>query len=90
MLILLLKTLGPVQVEGVSYSITGDNVQQYMRSAKEVPVGEPAPPGWRYKAFVGTLAKAVLTKVLSSSASQWQPLSTTVLQGLQERHLILP
>jgi hypothetical protein len=88
-LVLLLQALGPVQVDGVSYPITADNVTAYMRDAKIPPVGRSIPPDWTYKAFVGKLAKAVLDKILSDDPPDWRSLATTALQGLQERHLLL-
>ena len=89
MLVTLLKAVGSVQVEGVDYPITASNVTEYMHEAKVAPVGEPLPPGWTYKAFVGTLAQALVNKMLSSQSLEWRSLSLVVLQAFEQRHLLI-
>ncbi len=89
MLIMLLKTLGPLQVTGVSYPITADNVTDYMRAAKTPPTGQPVPPDWTRKAFIGALAEALLPKILNGDPAEWRSLSAVLLQALEQRHLLL-
>ncbi len=84
----MLKALGPVRVEGVSFEITSDNVLDYMRSAKEA-----RPPGvigkWDRKQFIGRLAKPLLEKVLDARGSTWSTLAPVLLQLLGQRHILL-
>ncbi|HEY9151399.1 MAG TPA: DUF4012 domain-containing protein [Anaerolineales bacterium] len=90
MLIMLLQTLGPLNVSGVPYPITADNVVGYMRASKSPQAGgQPLSPGGDYKDFIRTIANAIIQKVLSDGPSEWRSLSQTFLQALQERHLIL-
>jgi hypothetical protein len=90
MLIMLLRTLGPLQVSGVPYPITADNVVGYMRVSKSPDAGgQPLSPGGDYKDFIRTISNAVIQKVLMDGPAQWRSLSQTMLQALQERHLIL-
>ncbi len=91
MLIMLLQTLGPLNVSGVPYPITSDNVVSYMRASKLPQSGEqPLSPGGDYgKDFIRTITNAVIQKVLRDGTSEWRPLSQTFLRALQERHLIL-
>ncbi len=88
-LIMLLKELGPVEVAGADQPITADNVVEFMRESKTPPAGEPLPQGWTNKAFIGALAQAVLTRIISADASEWRPLSQVVYRALQERHVLL-
>jgi hypothetical protein len=89
MLVMLLKALGPLHVDGVSYPITADNVTDYMREAKMPPEAQSIPSGWTRKAFIGTLAEAVLQKISNGDPAEWRSLSAVLLQVLQQRHLLL-
>jgi hypothetical protein len=84
----ILKTLGPIRVEGVNFDITSQNVLSYMRSAKESRprgvVGE-----WNRKQFIGRLAKPLLEKILGARGSTWNSLASTLIQLLDERHILL-
>ena len=85
----LLRAIGPIQVEGVDYPITAENVLLYMRSAKE-----KAPPGvkartWDRKQFINQLAAPILEKILSSNGDSWKNLYTTIIQLLEEKHVLL-
>ncbi len=84
----ILNALGPVRVEGVSYEITSQNVLSYMRSAKEA-----RPPGvtgvWDRKQFIGRLAKPLLEKILNARGSTLSLLAPSLLQLLDERHILL-
>jgi hypothetical protein len=85
----LLKALGPINVQGVSYQITSENVLSYMRAAKE-----SAPPGvdasiWNRKQFIGRLAKPLLEKILDSRGTTLRNLAQGLIQLLDERHILL-
>ncbi|MBI5944318.1 MAG: DUF4012 domain-containing protein [Chloroflexi bacterium] len=84
----LLKALGPVKVEGVSFDIDNKNVLSYMRSAKEArPRGTTG--GWDRKQFIGKLAKPLLEKILNARGSTWSSLTPVLLKLLDERHILL-
>jgi hypothetical protein len=84
----LLKILGPVHVEGTLTAITGENVQQYMRTSKE-----HAPPGtiglWDRKQFIGRLAQPLLEKLLGARGGELSALSQTLVDLLDQRHILL-
>ena len=85
----LLRALGPVRVEGVSYDISADNVLDYMRSAKQ----RHSLPGvigpWDRKQFIGRLAKPIIEKVLQSRGASWGGLTSTLFRLLDEHHILL-
>ena len=84
----ILDALGPVRVEGISYEITSQNALSYMRSAKEA-----RPPGvtgvWDRKQFIGRLAKPLLEKILNARGSTLSLLAPSLIQLLDERHILL-
>ncbi|NOT05039.1 MAG: DUF4012 domain-containing protein [Anaerolineales bacterium] len=84
----LLKALGPVRVDDVSFDITHENVLEYMRAAKE-----RRPPGttarWDRKQFIGRLAKPLLEKVLNARGTTWSKLAPVLIKLLDERHILL-
>ena len=84
----LLKTLGPIRVEDVSFDITHENVLEYMRAAKEAP-----PPGttsrWDRKQFISRMAKPLLEKVLNARGTTWSKLAPVLIKLLDERHILL-
>ena len=84
----LLKTLGPIQVEGVSYPITSENVMQYMRSAKEYAPADFSGQ-WDRKQYIGRLARALIEKILQLRGREWSSLMPIVLELLNEKHLLL-
>lgn len=88
-LVMLLKTMGPLTVDGAPYPITADNVISYMRAAKSPELGKPLSPGGDNKIFISTIAEAMVRTILSRGPSEWGALSTTFLQALEQRHLIL-
>ncbi|MBI5965220.1 MAG: DUF4012 domain-containing protein [Chloroflexi bacterium] len=84
----ILKTIGPIRVEGVNFDITSQNVLSYMRSAKESrPRGVAGE--WDRKQFIGRLAKPLLEKILGARGSTWSSLGTALIQLLDERHILL-
>jgi hypothetical protein len=87
-LVMLLNQMGPIEVEGVDYPITSDNVIEYMRKAKEPPTGEPIPANWTRKDFIGKIAAALLTK-LYDGKQDWQAIAGVLSDALAERHLLL-
>jgi hypothetical protein len=85
----LLRALGPVQVEGVLYDITADNVLQFMRAAKQ----EHTPAGvvgiWDRKQFIGHLAQPIIQKVLQARGENLSTLTAAVIRLLDERHILV-
>jgi hypothetical protein len=88
-LVILLNALGPLQVEGAPYPLTAANVIEYMRSAKAPPPNEPMPADWYRKQFIENIAAAMLQELMSGKTKDWRALSAALLQGLNERHLLL-
>ena len=84
----LLRTLGPVKVDGVLYDITADNVLQFMRAAKQ----EHTPAGvvgiWDRKQFIGRLAQPIIQKVLQSRGETLSGLTAALIRLLDERHIL--
>jgi len=60
-----------------------------MRSAKVPPEGEPIPPGWEQKEFIGQIANALLEEVGRGQKVDWRGLTLVLEQALSERHLLL-
>jgi hypothetical protein len=88
-LVILLNRLGPLEVEGVPYPLTAENVVAYMRAAKEPPAGEPVPADWYRKGFIEDIAGALLEKISAGRDLDWLALSQGIFQALEERHLLL-
>ncbi len=89
LLVMLLQTLGPLEVDGAPFPITTDNVIDYMRHSKTPLPGQPIPAGWNRKEFIRAIATALIQKILNGDPLQWGDLSTTIQQALEERHLLL-
>ncbi len=84
----LLKTLGPVRVDNVSYAITHENVLDYMRSAEETrPEGVTGK--WDRKQFISKLAKPLLEKILEARGQTWTQLMPVLIELLDEKHILL-
>jgi hypothetical protein len=84
----LLETLGPVNVENVDTPITSENVIEYLRS------GEQSPPAgvsgtWDRKQFLGKLAQPLLEKLLGARGETWTHLAPVMIGLLDERHILL-
>ena len=88
-LVMLLREIGPLEVDGAPDPITAENVIPYMRSAKTLPAGEPVPEGWHRKEFITDITAAILTKLMAGGNHNWQALAGTLSQALAERHLLL-
>lgn len=89
-LVELLRQVGPVQVEGAAETISAENVMRYMRSAKEQtpPVGVSA-QSWDRKRFIGRLADPLVKKLMSGDSLNWQKITETLIQLLDEKHILL-
>ncbi len=88
-LVMLLEAIGPVQVEGAAAPITADNVVEYMRQAKVRSPEEAHAPDWNPKAFIGQIAKAVLTELDGDRDHDWQAIARVLVQALDEHHLLV-
>lgn len=86
----LLRQVGPVQVDGVAEMITVDNVQAYMRLAKEQkpPQGVDA-AGWDRKQFISRLADPLVKKLINGDSQSWQKVAGTLIQLLDEKHILI-
>ena len=85
----LLKTLGPIQMENIDYPITSENVLEYMRSAKEQRPKDYTGKVWDRKQFIGKLAQPLLEKILNARGQTWSQLMPVLLELLDEKHLLL-
>ncbi len=88
-LVLLLRALGPLNVDGAPYPVTSDNVIEFMRSAKEPPADETSLDGWYRKEFIGDIADAILEELMGGQQNDWRGLVVMLIQALEERHLLL-
>lgn len=86
----LLRQVGPVQVEGTTEPISVDNVLSYMRLAKEQkPPDGVSPIGWDRKQFISRLADPLIKKLVNNDSQSWQKLAGTLIQLLDEKHILL-
>lgn len=88
-LIILLNALGPLNVDGAPYPLTGANVIEYMRSAKAPPPDKPAPADWYRKHFIENIASALLQELMSGANKDWRGLAAALTRALNERHLLM-
>lgn len=89
MLVMILKALGPIHVEGENDLIDANSVVTYMRSSKSPPANQPLPADWSRKGFMDKIAKAMLEKMFQDRDIRWRELGYALLQGLNQRHLLL-
>ncbi len=87
-LVMLLAVLGPLQLDGVEYPISDQNVIAYMRESKNPPTGEMIPANWTRKDFIRKLADAVREK-LEGGDQDWPVIAQVLLQAMDQRHLLL-
>jgi hypothetical protein len=87
----LLQGLGPVEISGVSYLITADNVIEYMRSAKAPTNSEELNSDWwqNRKDFMQGLAQAILDRVQSGKDFSWIDFAKSLVQALDEKHILV-
>jgi hypothetical protein len=85
----LLKILGPVRVDSVSFPITSDNVQEYLRSAEEARPKGAKKGEWDRKEFIGELAQPLLEKILNARGETWTKLAPAMLELLDEKHILM-
>jgi hypothetical protein len=84
----LLETLGPVQIDSVSYPITSENVLEYLRSAEKTrPKGVAGT--WDRKQFISDLAKPLIQKILDARGQTWTKLLPDLIELLDEKHILL-
>jgi hypothetical protein len=88
-LVMLLRVLGPLEVNGAPYPLTSDNVVEYMRSAKEPPADEPTPAGWYRKSFITDVADAILHELIGGVSNDWRGLAFMLMRAMDERHLLV-
>lgn len=88
-LVMLLGALGPLEAEGAPYSITSNNVIEYMRSAKAPPTDESVPPDWYRKKFIEDIADAILRELVGGGDKDWRGLAMTFIRAMDERHLLM-
>lgn len=85
----LLKTMGPVRVDNVSFPITSENVEDYMRAAKESPPKGVRSDEWDRKQFIGKLAQPILENILNARGETWARLGSVMMELLDEKHILL-
>jgi LysM repeat protein len=85
---MLLKIIGPVTIDTVSYPITSENVIEYMRTAKFDSGNGPYDPTQR-KDFIGELGGAILMKLKSAQNISLEALSKTLIDTLNQKHILL-
>jgi hypothetical protein len=84
-----LKVVGPVKVASVSFPITSENVQDYLRSAEKSPPKGADRNTWSRKQFLADLAEPILEKVLNARGKTWSELAPVMLKLLDEKHALL-
>ena len=89
-LVELLRDVGPIKVEGMDEPVSADNVLGLMRASKQ----QTPPPGvsrqeWDRKQFIGRLAEPLFEKLMAGDRAVWQPLIRTMIQLLDEKHILL-
>jgi hypothetical protein len=87
----LLRIMGPINVPGVDIPISADNILEYMRTAKQQK--PPAGSGiswkeWDRKQFISWLADPLINKLLNNFSKNWQSLSKSLIQLLDEKHIL--
>jgi hypothetical protein len=87
LLVMLLGELGSLQLEGVPYPITRDNVIEYMRESKIPPPGQTE--NWYRKEFISELGGAILSEFSGGRQHDWKRLASLFTRALAERHLLL-
>jgi len=87
---LLVKGVGYLHVEGVG-DVTADNLIQYMRAAKDMTQCQGLIQEYRQecKDFMQPLAKALLSKLQDEAQFSWKNIAITMLQALDERHVLV-
>ncbi len=85
---MLLTVLGPINLEGVSYPITSENVIDYIRAAKLVSGGQAFDPSQR-KDFIGELGNVILAKISTDQDIPMESLIRVLIQALDEKHILV-
>jgi hypothetical protein len=89
MLVMILQVLGPLELTGFNDPVDAGNIIGFMRAAKSPPVGQPVPAGWSRKAFMDKITQAILARIFKGGDVPWESLGKTLLQGLDQKHLLL-
>lgn len=84
----ILRVVGPIRVEGAPEPIDADNVIAFMRASKTPSAEDLATPGWSNKIFINNITRALLTRIFAGNVD-WTRFSKTLLQVLDEHHLLL-
>jgi hypothetical protein len=84
----ILKTTGPIQVEGYDQPIAAENIIQVMRDSK-IPPQDETDPNWNRKDFIGQLAEPMLKKIMSGQGFSWSDMLKTSSKLLDEKHILL-
>ncbi len=87
-LTIILRAVGPLTLQSAPYPISAENVAEFMRQAKKPEANEALSSNWNNKAFLNEIAAALLEKILSGDV-EWEILSESLAQALNERHLLL-
>jgi hypothetical protein len=85
---MLLTVLGPITLQDVSYSITSENVIDFMRAARYNNASGPIEK-LHQKDFIGELGNAILDRIQSGQAASLETLTKIILEALNERHILL-
>jgi hypothetical protein len=85
---MLLKVIGPINIDTVSYPITSENVIEYMRTAKFDSGNQPYDPNQR-KDFIGELGQAILMRLESGQNISLELLSKVLGDALNQKHILL-
>lgn len=93
---LLLDAVGPLHIEGVQGSVTGQNVVAVLRAQWASPSEGPAlGPGWNpdwwehRKDFMGEVAGAALARLITGEEIDTSLLVSALTQALEEKHLLI-
>lgn len=85
----LLKVTGEVRAASVSFPISHENVQEYLRSAEQSPPKGVGTKKWDRKQFIAELAQPILEKILNARGKTWSDLAPVMLNLLDEKHILL-
>jgi hypothetical protein len=85
---MLLTVLGPINLEGISYPISSENIIAFMRQAKFESGNQPYDPTHR-KDFIAPLGEAILARITSGQTIPLQSLANVLVDALNQKHLLL-
>lgn len=85
---MLLSILGPINLSGVSYPITSENVIEYMREAKYSFGNVLFDPNHR-KDFISQLGEAILMRIRSGPNLSLETALKVLVDALDQRHILM-